>query len=244
MAQAMSLSTCLTSTILPKLIPKLERRIHAYHEMFSLPLIAEFWEEVLHRSFQDIGINTSWTPDRSHKVGEDMRLAGIENSRISCKSGQISRNKQLGKECVKFNGSRSTKFETLEEKIAHFSTSHDDVYFMLAKKAKFDKTYKLIVFDSSVCNVKNLSWKETDTKKQWVGEGAFLANIGKSMSAQLWTTLPLDLVTFTHDFNCNTVDVPLPELAVIDSPTVIKPVAKKPKKKRPRIRLVISPTSI
>lgn len=191
-------------TALPSLVPVLERRIKAYHEMFSLPLIAEFWEEVLHRSFEEIGLQTTWKPDRSHGIGEDMRLVGIENSRISCKSGQISRNRKLGKECVKFNGSRSTKFETLEDKLTYFSESHDDCYFLLAKEKVFDKKYKLIVFSSSVCDVSTLDWLETASGKEWRGEGEFVASIGKSMSAQLWTTLPLEKVRFIQEIDCNT----------------------------------------
>ena len=109
--------------LLDELVPVLTNRVKAYHTMFSLPLIAEQWEETLHRSFNDIGRNTTWTPVRRHAVGEDMRLDGIENSRISCKSGQFVNDRSLGKICVKFNGSRSTSFPTLEEKIAHFSKS-------------------------------------------------------------------------------------------------------------------------
>ena len=189
-------------TVLPTLIPVLERRIKAYHEMFSLPLIAEFWEEVLHRSFEEIGLKTTWKPDRSHGVGEDMRLIGIENSRISCKSGQISHNRKLGKECVKFNGSRSTKFDSLQEKLAYFSESHDDCYFLLAKNKPFNKKYRLVIFNSSVCNVSQLDWMETASGKEWRGEGKFVASIGKAMSAQLWTTLPIENVDFMQEIDC------------------------------------------
>ena len=97
MTDCKSFAEILKSEVLPKLVPVLERRIKAYHENFSLPLIAEYWEEVLHRSFTEIGYPTTWTPERSHRVGEDMRIVGVPNSRISCKSGQIVTNKQLGK---------------------------------------------------------------------------------------------------------------------------------------------------
>ena len=189
--------------LLDELVPVLTNRVKAYHTMFSLPLIAEQWEETLHRSFNDIGRNTTWTPDRSHAVGEDMRLEGIENSRLSCKSGQFVNDRSLGKTCVKFNGSRSTSFPTLEEKIAHFSKSHDDYYFLLAKDKNFNKKYKLLVFESPICRVDQLTWTESSSGKAWNGTGKFKAEIGKAMSAQLWTTLPLDMIPYQFEIDCS-----------------------------------------
>ena len=196
-----------TSKTLPEfleaLVPAITSRVKAYHTLFSLPLIAEQWEETLHRAFKDIEQNTTWKPDRSHAVGEDMRLEDIENSRISCKSGQFINDRALGKKCVKFNGSRSTSFPTLEEKLAHFCESHDDYYFLLAKDKKFNKIYQLLVFQSPICRVDQLTWTESNSGKAWNGIGEFKACIGKSMSAQLWTTLPLDLIPYSFDIDCN-----------------------------------------
>jgi hypothetical protein len=179
------------SNVVPQLVNVLKRRITAYHTMFSLPLIAEQWEETLHRSFQEIGFQTSWLPDRSHKIGEDLNLIGIPNTRISCKSGQFVKNTAMNCQCVKFNGSRSTTYKTLDEKINHFCKDHDDYYFLLAKEKPFNGTYKLLVFKSDICKVNKLTWTENASGKQWEGCGEFSAMIGKTMSAQLWTTLPL-----------------------------------------------------
>lgn len=190
--------------LLPKLVPVLTDKIKNYHKMFSLPLIGEFWEETLHKSFLEIGKSTTWKPNRSHAVGEDMRINDIEKSRISCKSGQFIKSKSLGnKLCVKWNGSRSTKFPTLDAKIIHFSESHDDWYFLLAKKRNFDKKYKLIVFPSDLVRVDQLSWTESKSGKQYTGIGDFSAIIGKSMSAQLWTTFPLDRIPYSFNIDAN-----------------------------------------
>ena len=172
---AEELSTKTLPELLPLLIPAITKRIKSYHTLFSLPLIAEQWEETLHRSFMDIGQNTSWEPDRSHAVGEDMRLINIENSRISCKSGQFVSDRSLSKICVKFNGSRSTSYPSLQEKIAHFCESHDDYYFLLAKDKNFNKKYKLLVFESPVCKVDQLTWEESASGKAWNGTGKFKA---------------------------------------------------------------------
>ena len=203
---SLSAAAATTKTLpefLAALLPAITSRVKAYHTLFSLPLIAEQWEETLHRAFKDIGQNTTWKPDRSHAIGEDMRLDGINNSRISCKSGQFVNDRSLGKTCVKFNGSRSTSFPTLEEKLAHFCESHDDYYFLLAKDKNFNKKYKLLVFESPICRVDKLTWRESASKKSWNGEGNFKACIGKSMSAQLWTTLPLDMIPYQFEIDCS-----------------------------------------
>jgi len=186
--------------LVPLVVPILKRKINAYHEMFSLPLIAEFWEETLHRAFDELGYKTTWGPNRSHTVGEDMRIVNIPNSRISCKSGQFIKSRAIKKECIKFNGGRSTSFPTLQEKIDHFSADHDDYYFCLAKNKQFNNTYKLLVFPSSLCKVNQLEW--TETPSGFKGDGPFMANIAIAMSAQLWTTLPLDLIAFSYDIDC------------------------------------------
>lgn len=131
-------------SILPKLFPVLERQIRSYHTLFDLPLKAEWWEETLHRSLGKIGFSTTWLPDNSHQVGMDMSIPEIAKSRISCKSGAIINCQKLGKWCVNFNGSRTTKQKTLEEKIKYLSTSKDDYYFLLSRQKKQTPTVKEI----------------------------------------------------------------------------------------------------
>ena len=189
--------------IINQIVPIIQKRIKEFHKIFSLPLIAEYWEETLSESFKEIDLENDWTPGRSHKIGEDMKLFDIENSRISCKSGVISDNRELKKECVKWSGSRTTSFQTLSDKLEHLSKSHDDWYFLLAKASKFNKKYKLLVFPSHICKPTKLTWNDTKSGKQWQGKGEFLAEISKSMSAQLWTTFPLDMIPYIYDIDCN-----------------------------------------
>lgn len=184
-------------------ISEIKKKVKTYHKLYDLPLIAELWEETLHKAFVEIGYSTTWKPVRRHTVGEDMQIQGIENSRISCKSGQFVNDRLLGKPCVKFNGSRSTSFPTLSEKLTHFCNSHDDYYFLLAKHKNFNKKYKLLIFESHICRVDKLTWSESSSGKEWKGKGDFKASIGKAMSAQLWTTLPLDMIHYQFDIDCN-----------------------------------------
>lgn len=84
--------------LLDRLVPALKRRMNYYHkrdEGSDLPLIGESFEERLHKSFGDIGVFTTWKPNRSHTVGKDMVLKHFKNirlgkySKVSCKSGTI-----------------------------------------------------------------------------------------------------------------------------------------------------------
>jgi hypothetical protein len=162
--------------------------------------MAEQWEEVLYRTLKDIGLSPKWDNDRSHKVGEDI----FENSigRISCKSGAIEGKK---KDKVKFSGSRTGSYKLLKEKLEFLSSSHDDFYFLLAKDKKdINKKnfkYKVLIFSSTSCKVDRLNWEKT--KGGWKGNGSFEATIHNSMSGQLWTTLPLNMIDHIIDINGN-----------------------------------------
>jgi len=186
------------------LIKVIEKNIKSFHTLLSQPITGTVWEELLSTSFTQIGYETTWKPDNSHKVGEDMRIISLENSRISCKSGVIKYNKthKLG-ECVQFSSSRTTSFKTLEEKLEHLSKSHYDYHFMLSKNDKFDGTYKLLIIKASDCNVGDLEWESNKNGKadDYVSKvgGPFKATITGSMSGQLWVTLPLTRVEYIFD---------------------------------------------
>ena len=182
----------------------IETRIKRYHKDFSLCMMAELWEEILYRSMIDIGLDTAeWDNDRSHKIGED--ISEDTFGRISCKSGALDRTGRS----VKFNGSRTTAYKTIEEKMEFFSESHDDVYFLLAKNDKDIRSknfkYKLLIFSSSTVKPTRLNWEETYSKKDasklsgWKGSGVegLSCIISKAMSDQLWTTVSMDMIEKT-----------------------------------------------
>jgi hypothetical protein len=192
-------------SLLPTLVEVLGRRIKAFHAGgIRLPLLAEYWEDVLDAAFTEMGHPTTWTADRSHRVGEDLRLPSVADSRISCKSGVIMPRKQV----VKISGSRSTKHDGLEAKIAHFSGNHDDWYMLLAKPKNFKGIYTLMVFPSSLIKPDQLDWTESKSGKQWTGVSKpgcavpFTATIGKSLSAQLWVEIPLAHISHKYEIDC------------------------------------------
>lgn len=189
---------------LKKLVDSVQNNVKAFHKMFRQPITGTIWEEVLSNSFNDVGYKTTWKPDNSHKVGEDMSIIGVQMSRLSCKSGVFKNNRShnLGP-CVEFSSSRTTSFKTLEEKLEHLSKSHYDYHFMLSKKDKFDGTYKLLIIDANLCNVRDLDWESNKNGKpdDYVTKrgGPFKATITGSMSGQLWVTLPLSRVSHMFD---------------------------------------------
>lgn len=191
-------------SIIKDLTTVVEKNIKAFHNLLCQPITGTIWEELLSKSFNEIGYETTWKPDNSHKIGEDMRIVSLENSRISCKSGVITHNRthKLG-ECVQFSSSRTTSFKTLEEKLDHLSKRHCDYHFMLSKCDKFDGTYKLLIIKANNCNVRDLEWEPNKNGKpgDYVSRigGPFKATITGSMSGQLWVTLPLSRVEYIFD---------------------------------------------
>jgi hypothetical protein len=51
-----AMSTIALPDIIPDLVPFIVSRIQRYHELFEQPLIAEFWEETLHKSFNMVTV--------------------------------------------------------------------------------------------------------------------------------------------------------------------------------------------
>jgi len=186
------------------LVMMIKKNIKTFHTVLRQPITGTIWEEILANSFSDIGYATTWKPDNSHKIGEDMRIVDFTNSRISCKSGvrKNNRSHNLGP-CVEYSGSRTTSFKTLEEKLEHLSKNHYDYQFMLSKNDKFDGTYKLIIIRSDMCNVTDLEWEpnKNGNPNDYVSKvgGPFKGVITGSMSGQLWVTVPLKRVSHMFD---------------------------------------------
>ena len=198
--------------LMKELIPKLTTYIKDYHILFSTPMSGVLWEEIFDKALTDCKLDTTWKADGSHKVGEDMRILGVDKSRLSLKSGVIDPSNQ----CVTFSGSRSTKYISLQDKIDFFSKEHEDWYCLLAKKDRkkyrkeyrkkfpvFDKIYTVLIFPKKCCKINQLQWSEHPRGKSWIGTGIFEAKIQKQMSSQLWTTLPLDMIEYKFVIDCN-----------------------------------------
>jgi len=108
-----------------EVVPFIRDRVKQFHTLFAQPMKAELWEETLHSAFEDIGLSTSWEPSFSHKIGEDMRVMDVSESRISCKSGILSTDYmfqhakklklQLSERGLSVSGIKSVLVQRLEE---------------------------------------------------------------------------------------------------------------------------------
>ena len=173
-------------------------RIKKHHELYDLPVFGELWEEVLHKSFKDAGQKSDWKPNRSHAVGMD--IVHEEHGRISCKSGTYEKRVKKS-DTLKINGSRTTQYPTLEEKLEFLSESKDDVYYCLGKIGEEWKQglkrYYLFVFKSDILDLSKQNWQPFKTKKGNAGgwrcsNEKYSAEIRKTMSDQLWVTFNTD----------------------------------------------------
>jgi hypothetical protein len=189
---------------LEKLATAVEKRLKLHHTLYSLPVIAEQWEEILVKSLEEIGERADWDTG-SHKVGED--IATDTFGRISCKSGTLKCPKQgpnAGVETLTISGSRTTGQKTLKEKIKYLSQSHDDYYFTLPKYMKDMKSgtyrYWMAIFPSKLIKPNKLGWKKKG--KDFCAEGRGIKqSISTSMSSQLWTTIETHKVPYWYELN-------------------------------------------
>ena len=157
------------------------------------------WEEILYNSLRVVGDdNVTWDAG-SHAIGADVKNSKYGD--ISCKTGAKKYVKKCDTTFIKINGSRTTKYKTIEEKKEFFAIKKEDIYFCLARDKKEwelgQKKYYLSVFNT--LNHAELEWKETFGKNgKSTGWSASNDNmnckISKSMSDQLWTEIKEDYV--------------------------------------------------
>ena len=181
------------------LVKEVTRRIELHHELYSIPVADLMWEEILYNSLRVVGDdNVTWDAG-SHAIGADVKNSKYGD--ISCKTGAKKYVKKCDTTFIKINGSRTTKYKTIEEKKKFFAIKKEDIYFCLARDKKEwelgQKKYYLSVFNT--LNHAELEWKETFGKNNkstgWSASNDNMnCKISKSMSDQLWTEIKEDYV--------------------------------------------------
>ena len=171
--------------------------IEQHHEIYDLPVLGEYWENLLSKSLNSLNIKNDWTPDLNHAQGVDLVID--KGLRVSCKTGQV-----VGREKsnLKFSGSRMTKHLSLKEKLNFLSEKRDDVYMLLSRSkkewAEGEKKYYFIAFPSNMLQYGNMKWKDTFAtrgKNKGTVNGhkasseGLDASVSFAMSHQLWTTI-------------------------------------------------------
>jgi hypothetical protein len=180
-----------------ELVEEIERRVRDHHKLYDLSVKGEYWEEILAKSIIVTGGQSDWLAERTHTIGKDQICSwgSYENKRISNKSGVYT----ISSNTLKINGSRSTTYSTLEDKIAYFSDKKEDFYFCLATSTlKKDLNYYLFCFETNILDYKKADWQEHyNDKKELMGwkctTPIYNAWIKRNMSDQLWTHIKLDV---------------------------------------------------
>ena len=181
------------------LIKEIDRRLTSHHDLYDSPCNGILWEEVLLKSLVATGDkNASWEGG-SHKIGADITKSKYGD--ISCKSGAKNYIKKEDTTYLSISGSRTGKYETIEEKAEFFAIKKEDVYFCLARDKKEwergEQKYYLCVFKT--LDHAGLEWQETFGKSGestgWSASNDYMnCKISKSMSDQLWTELKEDYI--------------------------------------------------
>lgn len=185
------------------LVPHLEYRLKEHHKLYYSKCKAEYLEEHFAYSLKETDYGTDWKPDFSHQIGKDQTTDSGE--RYSNKSGTyILKNKHLI-----INGSRTTKYKTIEDKLDFLSTKHEDYICSMAttNEKVWNGKYYFIVVNSEKLNYQEQNWVEKygvrKNKGQLSGWGCtsdyYSAKITESMSGQLWTEIHPELFDYSYE---------------------------------------------
>ena len=183
-----------------QLINAIHERIALHHNLYTIPVADLMWEEILAASLVDIGYGGEWEPG-SHKIGAD--ITGVKNfGDISCKTGAWQVKPRKGETTLLLNGSRTTKYPTIEEKIEFLSQKKEDHYFCLARNkrdwVKGKLAYKLCIFPTLPHH--EMEWEQAGNGKDWYAENEQMrCKITRKMSDQLWTELHTAHIDRTFD---------------------------------------------
>lgn len=170
------------------IIAKLTKKLKKHHELYRFPCKAELFEDLLAQTFEEVEPSKPALWDSgSHSSGADIVWDGV---RIQNKSGDFN----IKKGIVRLNGSRTTKYKQLDEKINFLSADKYDLYLLLGREKKFNinsPKYFFMWFDAKKFNYRDLNWVEKE--KYWEGRGKnYSCKIVRSMSDQLWLESNID----------------------------------------------------
>ena len=166
--------------------------------MTSIPIRAESWEEVIYAVLLYMEHEVSWEPT-SHAKGVDLEVGigqGIFDQQkvtISAKGGKIENN------ALSLSSYRLTRYRTLGNMLEFLKHNAEeiDIYLICAREEQYEqRTYNIFkvtpsaLIPDAALNPEN--WEETDQAWILTADVGFEARIVKSMSNQLWYSIPID----------------------------------------------------
>ena len=200
--------------IAEKIKDELTLALAIHHELYELPCKGEYLEELVCQSSKAVGLTSDWEPNSSHQIGKDQSINGIN---ISNKSGEF-RVKRNGQKVLKITGSRTSKYETIKEKLDFLSDKVYDYTICCARNKsdwkKGNKVYHLIVLPHINYNSDNFIWKQQTLKdgtikeNQWKTCTEHNTNItcwigGQNVSGQLYTEFCDKIFLYHETINVN-----------------------------------------
>lgn len=159
---------------------KLEENIKNFHKLFTFNhLKAELLEELISKSMNHI--DHLWCC-YSHRSDCDIILKDEKNTRISIKSGKISK-KGKDKNKLIISSHRTTKYKTIEEKEKFIEENISD-YILSLVFDNYEKTYEMFLIPGYIFKEKRI-WKKYKNKFESINNKIDM-KIVFSMSHQLW----------------------------------------------------------
>lgn len=180
-----------------------------------IPIRAESWEEVIYAVLLYMEHEVSWDPT-SHAKGVDLEVRigkGVFDQQkvtISAKGGKIDDS------TLSLSSYRLTRFRSLGSMLEFLKHNAEeiDIYLICAREEQYEhRIYNIFkvtpsaLIPDAALDPKN--WRETD--QAWIlsADVGFEARIVKSMSNQLWYSIPID---FPHLERLSTVKVSKSEM--------------------------------
>ena len=107
--------------IINEIVPIIQKRIKEFHKIFSLPLIAEYWEETLSKSFKEIGFNKNVEKlvYQQAKLAKEAKLDAIVCSAREVKIVRKVFKKEIITPGIRFNSKLNDQKRVLTPKQAY-----------------------------------------------------------------------------------------------------------------------------
>lgn len=176
----------------------------------SVPVRAESWEEVIYAVLLYMEYEVTWEPT-SHAKGVDLEVKiGQETLKISAKGGKITDQK------LSLSSYRLTRFGSLANMLGFLRDNAEeiDIYLICAREDKYRhvrynvfRVLPKVLVPAVALQAEN--WVEDKQGWELKANVGFEARIVKSMSNQLWYSIPID---FPHLERLATVEISKSEI--------------------------------
>lgn len=176
-------------------VGRLRARISAYHNEYETAVNSTLHEEMLYKSFKDVGVQAEWQRG-NHETGKgDVSTESCLGS-VEAKGGKLQRPRPnariLTETRVSISGPRMTRYATMEDRIAALQAPTFDTYWATIRNEDERKYFVWVVSAQQLHQAIPAldQWTQTSSakgKERWeVTVGNFRYSLAQDMSWQLW----------------------------------------------------------